>query len=152
MFSSIWINIRQFSWYNTRYRIVLLIRIHINNYILYRFLHVVVIICIHSVQCVLYCVCSFVCCVSFVRGVILCDVCYLFVVSHCKPLPPGKNPFAVNKYYISLCYYSVILVIKIKILKHCLKSLRMFKFLLINFTLESLWSEINVRGDMYVVE
>jgi hypothetical protein len=24
----------------------------------------------------------------------------LFVVSYCKPLPPGKNPFAVNKYYI----------------------------------------------------
>jgi hypothetical protein len=41
-------------------------------------------------------VCSFVCCVSFDRGVILCDVCYLFVVSYCKPLPPGKNPFAVK--------------------------------------------------------
>jgi hypothetical protein len=40
-----------------------------------------------------------VCCVSFHGGVILCDVCYLFVVSYCKPLPPGKNPFAVNKYY-----------------------------------------------------
>jgi hypothetical protein len=46
-------------------------------------------------------VCSFVCCVSFDRGVILCDVCYLFVMSYCKPLPPGKNPFAVNKYYIT---------------------------------------------------
>jgi hypothetical protein len=23
-------------------------------------------------------------------------------VSYCKPLPPGKNPFAVNKYYIAL--------------------------------------------------
>jgi hypothetical protein len=45
---------------------------------------------------------SFVCCVSFDRGVILCYVCYLFVVSYCKPLPPGKNPFAVNKYYIQL--------------------------------------------------
>jgi hypothetical protein len=43
-----------------------------------------------------------VCCVSFDRGVILCDVRYLFVVSYCKPLPPGKNPFAVNKYYITL--------------------------------------------------
>jgi hypothetical protein len=40
-------------------------------------------------------------CVSFDRGVILCDVCYLFVVSYCKPLPPGKNPFAVNKYHIT---------------------------------------------------
>jgi hypothetical protein len=49
-------------------------------------------------------VCSFVCCVSFDRGVILCDVCYLFVVSYCKPLPPGKTPFAVNKYYITLHY------------------------------------------------
>jgi hypothetical protein len=47
-------------------------------------------------------VCSFVCCVSFDRGVILCDMCYLFVVSYCKPLPPGKNPFAVNKYYITI--------------------------------------------------
>jgi hypothetical protein len=43
-----------------------------------------------------------VCCVSFDHGVILCYVCYLFVVSYCKPLPPGKNPFAVNKYYITL--------------------------------------------------
>jgi hypothetical protein len=51
-------------------------------------------------------VCSFVCCVSFDRGVILCDVCYLFVMSYCKPLPPGKNPFAVNKYYITLHYNS----------------------------------------------
>jgi hypothetical protein len=42
-----------------------------------------------------------VCCVSFDRGVILCDVCYLFVVSYCKSMPPGKNPFAVNKYYIT---------------------------------------------------
>jgi hypothetical protein len=47
-------------------------------------------------------VCSFVCCVSFDCGVILCDVCCLFVVSYCKPLPPGTNPFAVNKYYITL--------------------------------------------------
>jgi hypothetical protein len=45
---------------------------------------------------------SFVCCVSFDRGVILCDVCYLFVESYCKPLPPGKNPLAINKYYITL--------------------------------------------------
>jgi hypothetical protein len=41
---------------------------------------VVVIVYIHSVLCDLYCVCSFMCCVSFARGVILCDVCYLFVV------------------------------------------------------------------------
>jgi hypothetical protein len=43
---------------------------------------------------------SFVCCVSFDRGVILFNVCYLFVVSYCKPLPPGKNP--INNYYITL--------------------------------------------------
>jgi hypothetical protein len=49
-------------------------------------------------------VCSFVCCVSFDHGVILCVVCHLFVVSYCKPLSPGKNPFAVNKYYITLHY------------------------------------------------
>jgi hypothetical protein len=41
-------------------------------------------------------VCSSVCCVSFNRGVILCDVCYLCVVSYCKPLPPGKTPSAVK--------------------------------------------------------
>jgi hypothetical protein len=33
--------------------------------------------------------------------VLFCVMCYLFVVSYCKPLPPGKNPFAVNKYYIT---------------------------------------------------
>jgi hypothetical protein len=54
------------------------------------------------------CVRSFVCCVSFDRGVILCDVCYLFVVSYCKPLPPGKNQFAVNKYYITLHYITLL--------------------------------------------
>jgi hypothetical protein len=31
-------------------------------------------------------------------------MCYLFVVSYYKPLPPDKNPFAVNKYYITLHY------------------------------------------------
>jgi hypothetical protein len=36
-------------------------------------------------------VCSFVCCVSFDRDVILYDVCYLFVVSCC---------IATDKYYI----------------------------------------------------
>jgi hypothetical protein len=72
--------------------------VHIYNII---YIIVVVFISIHSVQCVLYCVHSFVCCVLFDRGVILCDVCYLFVECYCKPLPPGKNPFAVNKYYIT---------------------------------------------------
>jgi hypothetical protein len=32
---------------------------------------------------------SFVCCVSFDRGVILCDVCYLFVVSYCITTATG---------------------------------------------------------------
>jgi hypothetical protein len=50
---------------------------------------VVVIICIHSLQCVLYYVCSFVCCVAFDRGVILCDVCYLFVVFYCITTATG---------------------------------------------------------------
>jgi hypothetical protein len=50
---------------------------------------------------------SFVCSVSFDRGVILYDVCYLFVVSYCKPLPPGKNPFAVNKCYITLHNFNI---------------------------------------------
>jgi hypothetical protein len=62
----------------------------------------------------LYCVCNFVCCVSFDCGVILCDVCYLFVVSYCKPLPPGKNPFAVkiNKIIIIIIIiYIIVLVI-----------------------------------------
>jgi hypothetical protein len=35
-----------------------------------------------------------VCCVLFDRGIILCDVCYLCVVSIVVPLPPGKNQFA----------------------------------------------------------
>jgi hypothetical protein len=30
-----------------------------------------------------------VCCVSFDRGVILCDVCYLFVVSYCITTATG---------------------------------------------------------------
>jgi hypothetical protein len=51
--------------------------------------YIVVIICIHFVYCVLYCVCSFVCCVSFDRDVILCDVCYLFVVSYCITTATG---------------------------------------------------------------
>jgi hypothetical protein len=36
--------------------------------------------------------------------VLFCVMCYLCLVSYCKPLPPGKNPFAVNKYYITLHY------------------------------------------------
>jgi hypothetical protein len=51
--------------------------------------------CIHSVLRVLYSVCSFVCCVSFYRGVILCDVCCLLCLI-VLPLPPGKNQFAVK--------------------------------------------------------
>jgi hypothetical protein len=40
--------------------------------------------------------------VSFVRGVILCDVCYLFLCLVVLPLPQGKRPFAVkNKSLIS---------------------------------------------------
>jgi hypothetical protein len=34
-------------------------------------------------------VCSFVCCVSLDCGVILCDVCYLFVVSYCITTATG---------------------------------------------------------------
>jgi hypothetical protein len=56
----------------------------------------------------------------------MCDVCYLFVVSYCKPLPPGKNPFAVNKYYITYitCFEAArttALVNKF-LLKMCLRS------------------------------
>jgi hypothetical protein len=36
-----------------------------------------------------HCVCSFVCCVSFERGAILCDVCYLCVVSCCSTTATG---------------------------------------------------------------
>jgi hypothetical protein len=49
------------------------------------------------IVCPLLCVCSFVCCVSFDRAVILCDVCYLFVVSYCKPLPAGKTHLQLIK-------------------------------------------------------
>jgi hypothetical protein len=38
--------------------------------------------------------CGFKCCVSFDRGVILCDV--LFVCCILLPLPPDKNPFTVK--------------------------------------------------------
>jgi hypothetical protein len=41
-------------------------------------------------------------------GFFLCDVCYLFVVSYCKSLLPGKNPFAVNEYYITLHVFSAL--------------------------------------------
>jgi hypothetical protein len=51
-----------------------------------------VIVCIDSVKCVLYCVCSFVCCVSIDRSVILCDVCYLFVASYCITTATWLNP------------------------------------------------------------
>jgi hypothetical protein len=61
---------------------------------------------------------SFVCCVSFDRGVILFDVCYLFVVSYCKPLPPGKNPFAVDKYYITLHYIILLIAVMCTHMRH----------------------------------
>jgi hypothetical protein len=44
--------------------------------------------------------CSFVCCVSFDRCVILGDVCYLCVLI-VVPLPPGENPFSVKIKIIS---------------------------------------------------
>jgi hypothetical protein len=48
------------------------------------------------VWCVLYCLCSFVCCVLFECGVLFCVMCAICVL-RCivVPLPPGKNPFAV---------------------------------------------------------
>jgi hypothetical protein len=93
------------------YSMLIFININLYNYscdYLYSF-------CIVSVS---FIVCSFVCCVSFDCGVILCDVWYLFVVSYCKPLPPGKNPFAVNEYYITLHY--IILARCMDILSHIL--------------------------------
>jgi hypothetical protein len=42
-------------------------------------------------------VCVVLCVVfPFDRCVILCDVCYLCVVSYCSTIPPGENPFAVK--------------------------------------------------------
>jgi hypothetical protein len=47
-------------------------------------------------------VCVVLCAVFRLIVVLFCVMCYLFVVSYCKLLPPGKNLFAVNKYYITL--------------------------------------------------
>jgi hypothetical protein len=71
--------------------------------------HVVVIVFIVCSVSFIVCSVSFiVCSVSYivcivlcalfvwVWCVILCDVCYLCVVSYCSTLPPGKNPFAVK--------------------------------------------------------
>jgi hypothetical protein len=53
--------------------------------------------CIHCVCCVLYCLCSFVCCVLFECGVLFCVMCVIRVLRLIVvPLPPGKNPFAVK--------------------------------------------------------
>jgi hypothetical protein len=46
-----------------------------------------------ALSCALYCLCSFVCCVLFERGV-LCVFFMLRLIA--VPLPPGKYPFAVN--------------------------------------------------------
>jgi hypothetical protein len=109
--SKLWLNEGKASWHYVFhycfclvYSMLIFININLYNCCCEIYITVVVIICIHSVYCVLYCVRSFVCCVSFDRCVILCDACYLFVVSYCKPLPPGKNPFAINKYYIILLF------------------------------------------------
>jgi hypothetical protein len=82
----------------------MLIFININLYICSCEIYIIVRSCDYLYSFCVVCplLCSFVHCVSFDRGVILCDVRYLFVVSYCKPLPPGKNPFAVNKYYNTL--------------------------------------------------
>jgi hypothetical protein len=50
-----------------------------------------IVIDVLCVVCVLYCFCSFVYCVLFERGVLLCVLCIIVV-----PLPPGTNPFAVK--------------------------------------------------------
>jgi hypothetical protein len=60
---------------------------HIINYKYCKFvinIYIIVVVIVFILCSVsFYCVCSFVCCVSFERGVILCDMCYLFVVSYC---------------------------------------------------------------------
>jgi hypothetical protein len=111
--SKLWLNKGKASWhyvfhccYCLVYSMLSFINVNLYNCSCEIYIIVVVIICIRSAQCVLYCMCSFVCCVSFDRGVILCVVCCLFIVSYCKPLPPGKNPFAVNKYYITSLHYN----------------------------------------------
>jgi hypothetical protein len=65
---------------------------HVYLLLIIIYITVVVIVCINSVLCVVYCVCSFVCCVLFDRGVILCDVCYLFLVSYCITTATGYKP------------------------------------------------------------
>jgi hypothetical protein len=42
------------------------------------------------IQCVLYCLCSFVCCVLFERDVVFCMVCvFLCVMSYCSTTASG---------------------------------------------------------------
>jgi hypothetical protein len=56
------------------------------------------------VACPLVCVCSFVCCVSFDRGVILCDVCYSFVVlwyNHCYRVKTYLQLINITLHYIA---------------------------------------------------
>jgi hypothetical protein len=49
------------------------------------------------VYCVLYCVCSFVCCVSIERGVLFCVMCVICVLCLIVvPLPHVKTQFAAN--------------------------------------------------------
>jgi hypothetical protein len=53
--------------------------------------------CIHCAQYSLYCLCSFVCCVLFERGVVLCDMrvtCVLCLIV--VPMPPGRTHFQFN--------------------------------------------------------
>jgi hypothetical protein len=43
---------------------------------------------------IIYCLCSFVCCVLFQRGMSFCVICMLCLIV--APLPPDKNSFAVK--------------------------------------------------------
>jgi hypothetical protein len=51
----------------------------------------------YCVECVLYCLCSFVCCGLFERGVLFCVMCVICVFCLIVvPLQPSKNLFVVK--------------------------------------------------------
>jgi hypothetical protein len=74
--------------------------------------------------CVLYCLCSFVCCVSVGVWSVICALCLIVV-----PMPPGKNPFTVEIIIIIIiiinfsyvpCWYFVRGNLKLKMKSTCL--------------------------------
>jgi hypothetical protein len=61
----------------------------------FQFVCVFFILCVPIIVfCVLYCLCSFLCCVLFERGVLVCVICVLCLLL--VPLSPGKTQFVTQ--------------------------------------------------------